>query len=181
MINVTYTPSLVAIPWRTGKYYGSMFGTTLAGVAGIGVGNISFTPLLVPQSINLKSLAVYMTIVGTGLVHMGLYSNSEGYPSDLLTSGSPISNATTGVVTAPIWYSATPGLYWLAAVGSTTAGQMLAANASFGWRANSNYASAVGTQSSGYSILGSSSILPDVVSRMSLEVSSLLYHVWVGV
>lgn len=90
-----------------------------------------FMGFIVPHTVTVTSLAVVVATAGTGSsLRLGIYSsNSNDVPTTLVVDGGLVATATTGVKTATISQSLSPGLYWLAvASGSGTQPTILTGN-----------------------------------------------------
>jgi hypothetical protein len=112
------TTLVIGLGFKTGRYYGSplMTGTTTAPSAGSGINGTDTVaiPFYVPATTSFDRIAISVTTaVGASAVGLGLYNNTNGVPSSLITSGS-VSSATTGTKEATISQTLAKGWYWLA-------------------------------------------------------------------
>jgi hypothetical protein len=116
------TANAPAFSYTAGNWYAQFpqMVTPFAGAAMV-VGSIYYTPVYIPVSGNVESLAVRATTGSAGSVAMAvaIYTNASGnVPGNIIANSAGNTNTTTGAITfsltVPGVAAVTPGWYWLA-------------------------------------------------------------------
>lgn len=164
------------VAYTSGKYY-----MTTGVVNGTFGWNTSFAspvifyyPVFIPKAINVDRLAAQVFSTGTSSFEVAIYSDSNGVPSSRVATSGSLSGATTGLKTATVSASLTPGVWWFAIGFSTNSITMNGTNGmlNFVSGGDSNLTGIYGTYY--YSTLGSGS------SMLPLPASAPSYTLFVG-
>ena len=114
-------------------------------------------PLPVPMSRTLDRIAINVATASAGLLRLGIYRDSNVYPSSLVLDAGTVDTETIGVKALTISQALTPGLYWVVLVHDGTpavtaplhfmsllnvlgVGSALFGNAGVGWTVSFTYA-----------------------------------------
>ncbi|WP_445634595.1 hypothetical protein NSTC745_06417 [Nostoc sp. DSM 114161] len=94
---------------------------------------LCYIPLFVPQPISIDRIGIF---VGTGLTgslcRLGLYSNSDGLPKNLIFDSGDISCATAGFKEAVVSAFLVPNYYWIGANSSVASPSLYSVSARLG-------------------------------------------------
>ncbi|MBG1268255.1 hypothetical protein [Nostoc sp. WHI] len=102
-----------------GRYYQGFknIATSTSSTAGFIINFISYYLFTIHHKVTLTRLAVsVVTSVADTDLRLGVYSNQDGIPKDLLIDSGNIATETSGIKEAIILLPSTPGDYWLGGV-----------------------------------------------------------------
>ena len=177
-----FTPNFFG-PMVSGAYYRPLVGAA-TGVAA-STNALYAYPLVVATPTTFNQIAATPTVVTTsGTIRLGIYTNNNGQPGDLIADYGTASFATSNVpATITISQSLAPGKYWLAAVQQSGAATWLGTSATA-----SSYASHTQRMSSvtssafatGWTQTSVSGALPSTGASMSVVNAGMFAYVRVA-
>jgi hypothetical protein len=116
--DIGFTKSL---DWITGRFYRSGYGTSSI----TATANVTYyTPIIVPSTCTVDRIGILTagTFSGTASVRLGIYSNTNSVPDQLILDAGTVSATAANIpYLITISQSLTAGIYWLAANTQTAA------------------------------------------------------------
>ena len=111
---------LMGLNWRSGSFYKTIQGNNAISPT---VNTTHYTPLVVPSNLSVDRIMILtQTFTGTAVVRLGIYSNNNSAPDQLILDAGTVScSAASTVYSITINQALTAGVYWLAANMQTAA------------------------------------------------------------
>lgn len=97
---------------------GAIIGTLASALGSIQLGNANlyFVPIIIDRPITLTALSINVMTAGTAgsVFRLGIYTDNNGSPSNLIIDAGTVDTSSTGLKSASVSQTLTPGRYWFA-------------------------------------------------------------------
>ncbi len=122
---IPYSPVIPGIMSQkrvAGQIYGALGVSGNVSVSTAVINKIYATPFLVLEDETFDRIAIYCNNGAAGNARLGIYANTDGYPSNLILDAGAVDTTDSGSKAISINQALSPGLYWLVALFSGTPG-----------------------------------------------------------